>query len=440
MESPKGQDKEQQKENNNISKLNLREFDNKRVVLNINAHVYQLPNRLLSHLGGNLVVLQLGRWWNSDDNTYMEVQGLEKLSAISNLKNLRYLGIRGLSKLTELPNEISKLRQLEVLDVRGCQNLTRVTSSNVKNLRLLTHLDLTECYMLEHIGREITSLSKLQVFKGFVFSIDSRWNNVCRLQDIGAKMKHLQKLSINVTTDANVAKNEMAQLKHLSGLTSLTITWGELPSILTSEERKADRNQLLERWTSLELPPSLVKLDIRCFPDKEIPSKWFEQGPNKSKVLKKLYVRGGAVEKLNLPRDNNIETLRLRYLKAFNMKWNDMLGMMKNLRYVEVFVKDAKVMKSEKRKYQVENVKEDKKKAKDEEMKLMEKIKKEMSIPKFMLDEEGVWVKDRKDKETEQSKGAQTQMTSEISNNVEKAHNASNGVKTPTTELPKGDT
>ncbi|BAS79152.1 Os02g0549900, partial [Oryza sativa Japonica Group] len=336
---------EQQNENDKINlKLELQKFQNIHVILNINAHVYRLPYCLLSFLGDRLVVLQLGRWWNSDNSTYLEVEGLEKLNAIGNLKKLRYLGIRGLSKLTELPKNVNKLQQLEVLDVRGCQNLTHVMSSTVRNLRQLTHLDLTECYMLEHIGWEITSLSELQVFKGFVFGIDAprryvfqcRDRHACHLQDLKA-MKNLQKLSINVTTDANVDKNDMGQLKHLESLQSLTITWGELPSILTSAERENEKKQLLERWTSLVLPLSLVKLDVRCYPSEEIPFEWFEpKGAIKPKNLKKLYVRGGAVKKLNLPKDNNIKTLRLRYLKEFKMKWEEILGMMNNLHYVEV--------------------------------------------------------------------------------------------------------
>lgn len=363
----------------------------------------------------------------------MEVEGLEKLNAIGNLKKLRYLGIRGLSKLTELPKNVNKLQQLEVLDVRGCQNLTRVMSSTVRNLRQLTHLDLTECYMLEHIGSEIISLSELQVFKGFVFGIDApgryafqcRDRHACHLQDLKV-MKNLQKLSINVTTDANVDKIDMGQLKHLESLQSLTITWGELPSILTSAEREKEKNQLLERWTSLVLPSSLVKLDVRCYPREEIPFEWFEpKGAIKPKKLRKLYVRGGAVKELNLPKDNQIDTLRLRYLKEFKMKWEEILGMMNNLHYVEVVYKDPKVMKSEKIKHQTDNVelqphiiKEKEKKVKEEEEKCMAEIKKNMSIPDSTLDEHGVWVKDQKEADQKKAKEEEEKHMAEIKKNM----------------------
>ena len=148
----------------------LIELEKKKVILNIDAHVYRLPEPLLSYLATRLEVLQLGRWGNTDDKTYMEVEALESLSAIGKLKNRRYLSVRGLSRLTELPTEVRRLRRLAILDVRGCQNLVKLPSSTVRKLAALTHLDLTECYMLEHIGRGVAALSELRVFKSFVFS------------------------------------------------------------------------------------------------------------------------------------------------------------------------------------------------------------------------------------------------------------------------------
>uniref|UniRef100_A0A0E0CLS5 Disease resistance R13L4/SHOC-2-like LRR domain-containing protein n=1 Tax=Oryza meridionalis TaxID=40149 RepID=A0A0E0CLS5_9ORYZ len=353
---------------NNETKLELHEFDNIRVVLNINAHVYHLPESLLSYFGSQLVVLQLGRWWNFDDNTYIEVEGLEKLSAIGNLKNLRYLDIHGLSKLIELPKEVNQLQQLEVLDVHGCQNLTRVMSSAIKMLRRYR-------------------------------------NKVCHLQDLGARMKNLRKLGIYVSTNADVDKNEMGQLRHLNSLLSLTITLGELASILKFPERIEEKNKVLVWWTSLVLPPNLMKLDARCYPKKEIPYDWFQpKEHSKPTMLTKLYVRGGAMKRLKLPQEKNINILRLKYLNELKMQYNEMFHMMKNLRYVEIVIKQDKVMMSEKRKYRAEYVepepymvREERKKAQEEEEKLMTNIKEIMGIPKSILDEHGVWESDQKE-------------------------------------------
>ncbi|KXG30367.1 hypothetical protein SORBI_3004G172400 [Sorghum bicolor] len=282
-------------------------FKGKRVILNVNAHVYPISKSAFLNLAECLVVLQLGRWNNLDDKTYMEVNGLESQDAIGKLKNLRYLGLRGLSRLTELPKGIESLKKLVILDMRGCQNLVKVVSSVIKQLRQLTHLDLTECYMLEHIGQGITSLTELQVFKGFVFATGTQGKNkACRIQDL-KKLKKLQKLTVSITTDANVGKGEMAELKYLTSLRKLTITWSEIPSILEgdSEKVKKKREELVERWTSFQLPKDLMKLDIRCYPKGELKLERHEK-------LEKLYLRGGDMQRFSANKSASIKTLRLR--------------------------------------------------------------------------------------------------------------------------------
>lgn len=370
------------------------EFEKKKVILNIDAHVYRLPELLLTQLGDRLEVLQLGRWGNTDDEIYMEVESLETLSAIGKLKNLRYLSVRGLSRLTELPREVRRLRKLTILDVRGCQNLVKLPSSTVKKLVGLTHLDLTECYMLEHIGRGVATLSELRVFKGFVFGVGKRRRDACRLQHL-AKLKKLWKLSVNVTTDANVEQDEMKQLAKLAGLLSLTVTWGERPSILLDNSRKIQRQlqDLLDTWTGLRLPPQLDKLDVRCYPEGTLPlGRWL----NGNKKLKKLYVRGGEVKDLDIPGDNVIETLRLRYLKEFKLNWTtDLLPKLNRntIRCVEVVDKDSKVMKT-----QTKGKVELKEEEGTEKEKLVP-IKKRMDIPVCTVDEHGVWVRDLKEED-----------------------------------------
>ncbi|XBI98835.1 hypothetical protein VPH35_019029 [Triticum aestivum] len=392
----------------------LIEFERKKVILNIDAHVYRLPEPLLTKLADGLEVLQLGRWGNTDDETYMEVEALESLSAIGKLKNLRYLSVRGLSRLTELPSEVRRLRKLAILDVRGCQNLVKLPSSTVKKLVGLTHLDLTECYMLEHIGRGVAALPELRVFKGFVFGVGKRRRDACRLQHL-AKLKKLWKLSVNVTTDANVEQDEMKQLAKLAGLLSLTVTWGERPSILLDSSPKIQKQlqDLLDTWTCLRLPPQLDKLDVRCYPEGKLPlATWL----NGNKKLKKLYVRGGEVKELDIPGDNVIETLRLRYLKEFELKWTtDLLPKLNGntIKCVEVVDKDSKVVKAQTKGKGELNEKEGTEKEK------LIPIKKRMKIPVCTVDEHGVWVRDLK----EEDAGGQTPGKAEGATGVAKAEN-----------------
>uniref|UniRef100_A0A0A8Z161 Disease resistance R13L4/SHOC-2-like LRR domain-containing protein n=1 Tax=Arundo donax TaxID=35708 RepID=A0A0A8Z161_ARUDO len=338
---------------------------------------------LLLQLSDSLVVLQLGRWCNLDNKTYMEVDSLESLSALGFLKNLRYLGLRGLSRLTEIPCGIRWLKSLTILDMRGCQNLVNVSSKAISPLKQLTHLDLTECYMLEYIGRGITFLSELRVLKGFAFGVGTQGSKACRLHDL-KKLKKLQKLTISIATDANVGNHEMGELEHLANLRKLTITWSEIPSILVGNEVKQKRDELLSRWTSFKLPQGLEKLDIRCYPKDELELKV----PPKS--LEKLYLRGGGLEKFSINGPNFIKTLRLRYLKNFNMGWRDVLSISKEIEYVEVVVKDEKVMS---RMHMNEKDKEVLQKDIEEQRKLVERMK----IPELTLDENGVWVNDKKE-------------------------------------------
>ncbi|CAL5057816.1 unnamed protein product [Urochloa decumbens] len=406
-------------------------FKGKQVILNVNAHVYPVSKSTFLHLADCLVVLQLGRWCNLDDDTYMEVDGLESLSTIGSLKNLRYLSLRGLSRLTELPIGIRFLKKLAILDMRGCQNLVNVASKITAPLKQLTHLDLTECYMLEHIGRGIIFLSELRVFKGFVFATGTQGNKACRLQDL-RRLKKLQKLTISVTTDANVGKGEMAELKYLASLRKLTITWSEIPSILDgdSEKVKKRRVDLIEKWTSFELPTELLKLDLRCYPKNELKLKVH-------KSLKKLYLRGGDLERFFIDesnftnsseKTNSINTLRLRYLKNFSMEWEEIRSSLKYIEYVEIVSKDEKPMddagKDEMGKdmdikdqkdnnidmKDQQNTNIDTKDLKDTEeggklvknietkdMKKESKLVQQKKILYSTLDENGVWVKDNKE-------------------------------------------
>lgn len=395
------------------AKVLLGEFEKKLVILNINAHVYRLPEPLLqSKLADRLQVLQLGQWWNTDNETYMEVEALETLSAIGNLKKLRYLGLRGLSKLTRLPSGVKQLQQLAILDARGCQNLVKVPSSTVKPLKALTLLDLSECYMLEHIGNGVTALTELRVFKGFVFGVGKRQSDACRLQHL-AKLKKLRKLSLNVTTDADVEKDEMAQLGKLTSVTSLTVTWGERPIFLLDADPEDEPRvkQLLDKWTGLVLPPGLEKLDARCYPTGgKLPmTKWLK-GKDAPMKLKKLYVRGGDVEGLDIPDRNSIETLRLRFLNKFRMKWNDLLpGLKRNsIKSVEVVDKDQKVTKNLNKGNVHDDEQQKKKEGMDpdgEQKKKKEEciapLRKRMEIPRCTIDENGVWVRDLKEEELE---------------------------------------
>jgi Leucine-rich repeat (LRR) protein len=403
----------------------------KQVILNVDAHVYPLSKNLFKNLSTSLVVLQLGRWYHHDNKTYMEVDGLESspdsMCAINKLKNIKYLSLRGLSRLSKLPCGIQKLKNLEILDMRGCQNLVTVETNDISSLKNLTHLDLTECYMLEHIGQGVASLPNLQVFKGFVFGLGTKGKARCQLPDLKKlkklqsltikdlkKLKRLQKLTISITTDAYIRHGDMAELQHFNKLRSLTITWSEIPSIL--QDKPEEKRTLLKTWTSFVLPQGLVKLDVRCYPDKELKLDFKLKQNNNS--LQKLYIRGGNLETFSIPKLNKVMTLRLRYLKKFNMTWDAIFSKLEKIEHVEIRIKDEKLLK---RPDFNENDKEVLKNDIDESTRIWEK----MVIPKSKLDENGVWMKDIK--EVENTRGIVNQTTAKSNNDDAKTETDAQG-------------
>jgi len=277
--------------------------------------------------------------------------------------------------------------------------------------------------MLEYIERGITSLSELQVFKGFVFATGTQRNKACRLQDL-RRLKKLQKLTISITTDANIGKGEMAELKHLFSLRKLTIIWSEIPSILDgdSDKVKKRRNDLVEKWTSFELPQELLKLDLRCYPKNEL--KLIEH-----KNLKKLYLRGGDLMRFSIDKSkhsnlsettNSIKTLRLRYLKYFNMKWEEIRSLLKYIEYFEIVPKDEKLMKDVDKDQKDKNIDMEDQEDKGTNVNDQKDIE-EISYP--CLDENGVWVKDNKEEENRSSM-AQATKEKEAHGTMEKSKGA----------------
>ncbi|KAL7164153.1 hypothetical protein ACSBR2_040128 [Camellia fascicularis] len=60
-------------------------------------------------------------------------------------------------------------------------------------LKNLTHLDISECYLLNHMPKRLGALSNLQVLKGFIIG-DSKDKNSCTINDL-TKLSRLRKLS-----------------------------------------------------------------------------------------------------------------------------------------------------------------------------------------------------------------------------------------------------
>lgn len=297
-----------------------------------------------------VAVLQLGRWhyvpvlqikveneklglWHHSPVHHIEVENEVFLKGLWAQKHLKYLCLRGISLITTLPSSIGELFSLEILDLKACHNLEELPSE-IGSLTSLTHLDVSDCPFLESMPKELQKLTRLQVLKGFVIGNSKR--TPCKIADL-ADMKELKRLSIYIGNEAVVKEGELAKLKAIEKLRCLTMWWGVKVSLKTSEGKAEEKSPKLTALTDLSFPPGLEKLDLRGIPQ-ENPLK--ELKPGSLNQLKKLYIRGGKLQKLNHGEKDDhvweVKILRLRYLKDFKIDKKSLKQAFPKLDYLDV--------------------------------------------------------------------------------------------------------
>ncbi|THF97292.1 hypothetical protein TEA_020907 [Camellia sinensis var. sinensis] len=193
----------------------------------------------------------------------------------------------------------------------ACHNL-EVVPNWIGLLKNLTHLDISECYLLDHMPKGLGALFKLQVLKGFIIG-DSKDKKSCTINDL-TKLPKLRILSISTSKIDDLPK----QVQLFSKRTTLTRSF--------TEQHDPELPLLLE------LPSSLQKLELECFPEIDTPS-WLRFANLKN--LKKLYIRGGLLCKLDEIVATTVEMLQLKYLSDFQMHWVDLRRLFPKLIYLE---------------------------------------------------------------------------------------------------------
>ncbi|CAL5406423.1 unnamed protein product [Camellia sinensis] len=317
-------------------------------IFNVNKDYLIFKTGLFSKFK-KLVILQLGRWQTSAEQA-IEVENGDFLNDLGAKKHLRYLSVQGISRITTLPS-FAKCVNLEILDLRACHNLESLPS-DIGSLRKLTHLDVSQCFLLEGMPKGIEKLSSLQVLKGFVIGHTKK--NLSKLGDL-VQLKKLRKLSIRIGSNAVIVQEELNKFKEITTLRVLTISWGKVASAsknggqgtkmdsnvggaLSSEEKEGlklnDTATLTMKFFSF--PPKLEKLDIRCLPQEPSPE-WLK--PSNLEELKRLYIRGGKLDALH-PEENKkwkVKILRLKYLNNLKIEAEFLQQNFPNLVYFEKF-------------------------------------------------------------------------------------------------------
>lgn len=303
----------------------LKEEEELFTIFNVNKDYLIFKTGLFSKFK-KLVILQLGRWQTSAEQA-IEVENGDFLNDLGAKKHLRYLSVQGISRITTLPS-FAKCVNLEILDLRACHNLESLPS-DIGSLRKLTHLDVSQCFLLEGMPKGVEKLSSLQVLKGFVIGHTKK--NLSKLGDL-VQLKKLRKLSIRIGSNAVIVQEELNKFKEITTLRVLTISWGKV-------EEKEDLELKPTATLTMKFfsfPPKLEKLDIRCLPQKTSPE-WLK--PGNLEELKRLYIRGGKLDALH-PEENKkwkVKILRLKYLKNLTIEAEFLQQNFPNLVYFEKF-------------------------------------------------------------------------------------------------------
>ncbi|KAM4082661.1 hypothetical protein ACJW30_11G192600 [Castanea mollissima] len=301
----------------------------------------------------NVKVLYLGRWQSSGVH-HIEVESIDFLKGLMNMKYLRLLSLQGISRINELPKSVCKLTNLRILDLKACHNLEELPDG-IDLLKQLTRLDISECYLLDGIPKGLAHLSKLEVLKGFLIGNLKSGGRSCTLEDL-IGLERLSNLSINTSSRYFPTKEELHALSKLEALRKLGIAWGmkqenAVPkpagTVNSDKLQRSPTKGLTKRLSNrfslsnpetLKFPTKLEKLKLQCLPHSSSPN-WLI--PRKLESLNKLYIRGGELERLVLPQEGNdkwtVKSLHLKYLYKFNMDWEALHKSFPDLVFLENF-------------------------------------------------------------------------------------------------------
>ena len=171
----------------------------------------------------NAIVVCLGSWPGSA-KSHVEVENIDFLKGLANMKRLKFLSLQGIFRITKLPSSIGILSNLLILDLKECHNLEEL-SEDIAKLTNLTYLDVFECYLLAHMPKGLSALSQLQVLKGFVIS-NAQIKSSGILDDLKG-LRKLRKLTINESSKDFPTQKDLDALNVLGkqALRKLTIAW-----------------------------------------------------------------------------------------------------------------------------------------------------------------------------------------------------------------------
>ncbi|KAL0684850.1 hypothetical protein Bca4012_051698 [Brassica carinata] len=293
-----------------------------------------------------LKVFYLGRWERTA-NRHIEVENPELMKYLKHMTKLKLLSFQGISRIERLDYAVCKLHDLIILDLRACYNLEKLPEK-IDSLKALTYLDITDCYMIGRTPKRLSWLDNLEVLKGFVVSDATDVETFCLLSEL-KHLKKLRKLSITINKGGEFTVSQLfVDIQDFSSLEKLKVAWGGISEHNKAEPSAGAVKEFIRSMTRLpsssvpepkvhkapkkvaapsHLPGKLMKLDLQCFPDAELPSLL---EPGKLRTLEKLYIKGGT--KLTgfgksvpeEPTECSVKVLRLKFLPRLKVEWREL--------------------------------------------------------------------------------------------------------------------
>ncbi|KAG2243275.1 hypothetical protein Bca52824_094880 [Brassica carinata] len=129
-----------------------------------------------------------------------------------------------------------------------------------------------------------------------------------------------RKLSITINKGGEFTVSQLfVDIQDFSNLEKLKVAWG----VTYPKPHKAPKKVAVPS----HLPEKLMKLDLQCFPDAELPSLL---EPGKLRMLEKLYIKRGT--KLTgfgksvpeKPTECSVKVLRLKFLPRLKVEWREL--------------------------------------------------------------------------------------------------------------------
>ncbi|XP_074274621.1 uncharacterized protein LOC141598760 [Silene latifolia] len=257
-----------------------------------------------------------------DDDEYTTKECFDKVvrKTMSSLEELKkHDDPQHASGYEALVNKVGKY--LNVLILKGCHNLESLPQ--FKTIIHIRYLDMSDCYQLDHPANVLDGCAMLRVVKGFVLPRQQDHPPNSSFISNPSQFKCLWMLTLRTRRFNFPTNSDLETLCELQSLTHLKITWVGACSPHNNQQVQFDA-------ASYKFPPKLAKFEMEAASEStstnilDLIAQQKKTTTTTTPIipLKKLYIKGGNISKLNP--EVNCKILRLHYLPKMEFDCYDM--------------------------------------------------------------------------------------------------------------------